>query len=108
MAVWSNRGGICRDGLGASGVGAASCACRACKPGTGSGRRTAPVRVDGSALTNFRAGFRGEGFELFGWVRNAFDVNTIELLQVAPGNVGLIAGTPGDERTFSGTIKVSF
>ena len=66
------------------------------------------TRVDGSVLTNFRAGFRGDGFDVFGWVRNAFDVHTIELLQVAPGNIGLIAGTPGDERTFGGTIKVSF
>ncbi|CAM3184236.1 TonB-dependent receptor [Sphingomonas antarctica] len=64
--------------------------------------------VKGYALTNFRAGFRGDGFDVFGWVRNAFDVNYIELLQVAPGNVGLIAGTPGDERTFGGTIKFSF
>lgn len=64
--------------------------------------------VDGYALTNFRAGFRGEGIDVFGWVRNAFDVNYIELLQVAPGNVGLIAGQPGDQRTWGGTVKVSF
>jgi iron complex outermembrane receptor protein len=64
--------------------------------------------VKGYALTNFRAGFRGEGVDVFGWVRNAFDVNYIELLQIAPGNVGLIAGTPGDQRTWGGTIKVSF
>ncbi len=64
--------------------------------------------VKGYALTNFRAGFRGEGFDIFGWVRNAFDVNYIELLQVAPGNVGLIAGQPGDARTFGGTLKFSF
>lgn len=64
--------------------------------------------VSGYALTNFRAGFRGEGFDIFGWVRNAFDVNYLELLQVAPGNVGLIAGQPGDPRTWGGTIKVSF
>ena len=36
------------------------------------------------------------------------DVNYIELLQVAPGNTGLIAGTPGDERTWGATIKFSF
>ena len=66
------------------------------------------TQVNGYALTNFRVGFRGEGFDVFGWVRNAFDVNYIELLQVAPGNVGLIAGTPGDERTWGGTIKFSF
>ena len=66
------------------------------------------TKVDGYALTNFRAGFRGDGFDIFGWVRNAFDTNYIDLLQVAPGNVGLIAGTPGDERTWGGTIKFSF
>ena len=64
--------------------------------------------VKGYALTNFRAGFRGEGFDVFGWVRNAFDVNYIENLQVAPGNTGLIAGQVGDPRTSGGTIKFSF
>ncbi len=66
------------------------------------------TKIDGYALTNLRAGFRGEGFDVFGWVRNAFDVNYLELLQVAPGNTGLIAGTPGDPRTWGGTIKFSF
>ena len=64
--------------------------------------------VKGYALTNFRAGFRGEGFDVFGWVRNAFDVNYIENLQVAPGNTGLIAGQVGDPRTWGGTLKFSF
>ncbi len=64
--------------------------------------------VKGYALTNFRAGFRGEGFDVFGWVRNAFDVNYIENLQVAPGNTGLIAGQVGDPRTWGGTLKLSF
>jgi iron complex outermembrane receptor protein len=66
------------------------------------------TEVKGYALTNLRAGFRGEGVDVFGWVRNAFDVNYIELLQVAPGNVGLIAGQPGDPRTYGITIKGSF
>lgn len=66
------------------------------------------TEVRGYALTNFRAGFRGEGFDVFGWVRNAFDVDYIENLQVAPGNVGLIAGQVGDPQTWGGTIKVSF
>ena len=66
------------------------------------------TQIDGYALTNVRAGFRGEGFDVFGWVRNAFDVNYMELLQVAPGNVGLIAGQPGDPQTWGGTIKFSF
>lgn len=64
--------------------------------------------VEGYALTNLRAGFRGEGFDVFGWVRNVFAVDYIELLQVAPGNTGLIAGQPGDPRTWGGTIKLSF
>jgi iron complex outermembrane receptor protein len=64
--------------------------------------------VKGYALTNFRAGFRGDNVDVFGWVRNAFDVNYIDLLQVAPGNVGLIAGQPGDQRTWGGTIKYNF
>jgi len=66
------------------------------------------TEVKGYALTNFRAGFRGESFDVFGWVRNAFDVNYIENLQVAPGNTGLIAGQPGDPRTWGGTLKFSF
>ena len=66
------------------------------------------TEVRGYALTNFRAGFRGEGFDVFGWVRNAFDVNYIENLQVAPGNTGLIAGQVGDPQTWGGTIKFSF
>ncbi|WP_026149753.1 TonB-dependent receptor [Sphingobium xenophagum] len=66
------------------------------------------TNVKGYALTNFRAGFRGEGFEVFGWVRNALDVDYIETLQVAPGNTGLIAGQPGDPQTWGGTIKFSF
>ena len=64
--------------------------------------------VKGYALTNFRVGFRADGFDVFGWVRNAFDVNYIETLQVAPGNVGLIAGQPGDPQTWGGTVKFSF
>lgn len=66
------------------------------------------TEVKGYALTNFRAGFRTEKFDVFGWVRNAFDVNYIDLLQVAPGNVGLIAGNPGDPRTWGGTVKLKF
>ncbi|MEG8221524.1 TonB-dependent receptor [Sphingomonas sp. HH69] len=66
------------------------------------------TEVKGYALTNVRAGLRGEGFDVFGWVRNAFDVNYIETLQVAPGNTGLIAGQPGDPQTWGGTIKFSF
>lgn len=60
------------------------------------------------AVTNFRLGFRGGNLDLFGWVRNAFGVNYFELLQTAPSNVGLVAGQPGDPRTYGLTIKRSF
>jgi iron complex outermembrane receptor protein len=41
-------------------------------------------------------------------VRNAFDEKYFNTLQVAPSNVGLIVGEPGDPRTFGGTVKVNF
>ena len=66
------------------------------------------TEVEGYALTNFRAGFRSGDFNIFGWVRNAFDVDYIETLQVAPGNVGLIAGQPGDPQTYGFTLKAGF
>jgi iron complex outermembrane recepter protein len=69
---------------------------------------SAYTEVKGYALTNFRAGFRTGEIDIFGWVRNAFDVNYIDLLQVAPGNVGLIAGNPGDQRTWGATAKYRF
>ena len=65
------------------------------------------TNVAGYALTNLRAGFRSEGFELYGWVRNVFDVGSFDLLQVAPSNVGLIVGQPGDPRTVGATLKLS-
>ena len=62
--------------------------------------------VDGYALTNLRLGFRTrEGFDVFGWVRNAFAVDYFEQLAVPSGNTGLIVGSPGDPRTWGGTIK---
>lgn len=65
--------------------------------------------VDGYALSNFRAGFRtSDGFDIYGWVRNAFDVKYYEQLAVASGNTGLIVGQPGDPRTWGATFKASF
>jgi iron complex outermembrane recepter protein len=70
---------------------------------------SAYTRVDGYALSNFRLGFRTEGgFNLYGWVRNAFDTDYFEQLAVPSGNTGLIVGSPGDPRTWGGTIKVEF
>ncbi|RIV86197.1 TonB-dependent receptor [Aurantiacibacter xanthus] len=65
--------------------------------------------IDGYSLSNFRLGFRTDnGLDVFGWVRNAFDENYFEQLFVGPGNTGLIAGLPGDPRTWGGTIQMSF
>jgi len=65
--------------------------------------------VDGYALTNLRLGFRTEsGFNVFGWVRNAFGVDYFEQLAVPSGNTGLIVGSTGDPRTWGGTIKFEF
>ncbi len=65
--------------------------------------------VDGYSVSNLRAGFRsGDGLNLFVWVRNAFDENYFEQLFVGPGNTGLIAGLPGDPRTFGATAAITF
>ena len=70
---------------------------------------SAYTNVDGYALSNFRLGFRTEGgIDIFGWVRNAFDVQYFDQLAVAPGNTGLIVGNIGDPRTFGGTVKLTF
>jgi iron complex outermembrane receptor protein len=70
---------------------------------------SAATLVKGYSLSNFRLGFRSDdGLNLFAWVRNAFDANYFEQLFIAPGNTGLIAGLPGDPRTWGATLSVSF
>ncbi|MAF27778.1 MAG: TonB-dependent receptor, partial [Croceicoccus sp.] len=65
--------------------------------------------VDGYALINLRAGFRADnGLQVFGWVRNVFDKDYFEQLQVPGGNTGLIVGTPGDPRTYGLTVQHVF
>ncbi len=70
---------------------------------------SAYTQVNGYSLSNFRAGFRTEsGFDIYGWVRNAFGANYFEQLFVGPGNTGLIAGLPGDPRTWGFTVRSAF
>jgi iron complex outermembrane receptor protein len=70
---------------------------------------SAATRMDGYSLSNFRAGFRSDdGLNIFFWVRNAFDENYFEQLFIAPGDTGLIAGLPGDPRTWGATLSVAF
>ena len=64
--------------------------------------------VAGYSINNFRLGFRTDRFDIFGWVRNAFDQNYFESLAVTPGNTGLISAQLGDPRTFGATIKAKF
>ena len=65
--------------------------------------------VNGYTLTNVRIGFRTDsGFDVYGWVRNAFNVGYFQQLAVAPGNTGLIVGQLGDPRTYGGTVRFSF
>ncbi|HWK42874.1 MAG TPA: TonB-dependent receptor [Croceibacterium sp.] len=65
--------------------------------------------IDGYELSNFRIGFRGDsGFNIYGWVRNAFDTEYFEQLNFGPSNTGLIAGVPGDPRTWGGTVRFDF
>jgi iron complex outermembrane receptor protein len=64
--------------------------------------------IDGYSIHNFRLGFRTDRFDLFGWVRNAFDADYFESLAVTPGNTGLISAQMPDPRTFGGTIKFQF
>lgn len=64
--------------------------------------------IDGYSLSNFRAGYRKDSFNVFGWVRNAFKQNYFELLSTQSGSTGLIVGQPGDPRTYGLTIGKSF
>ncbi|WP_448658645.1 TonB-dependent receptor [Sphingomonas sp. CJ99] len=67
------------------------------------------TNVDGYSLHNFRLGYRGERFGVFGWVRNAFEKDYVDfLLAGTGGNTGLIAGQIGDPRTFGGTVTFNF
>lgn len=65
--------------------------------------------IKGYSLSNFRVGLRTDaGFDVFGWVRNAFKKDYFEQLAVPSGNTGLIVGQPGDPRTWGATIKAEF
>jgi iron complex outermembrane receptor protein len=65
--------------------------------------------VEGYVLTNLRAGYRTErGYEIFGWLRNAFDTQYYDFLTAAPGSTGLLVGQLGDPRTFGLTVKARF
>lgn len=70
---------------------------------------SAYTNIEGYALTNYRVGFRTDsGLNVFGYVRNLFDVDYFEQLAVPSGNTGLIVGQPGDPRTYGITLAITF
>ncbi len=65
--------------------------------------------IAGYSLANFRVGFRSDTrLNLYGWVRNAFDTDTFEVLATQSGNTGLVVGQPADPRTYGFTIARAF
>ncbi|WEK42675.1 MAG: TonB-dependent receptor [Candidatus Sphingomonas colombiensis] len=67
---------------------------------------SAYMNVNGYSLSNFRLGYRkGDKFNVFAWVRNAFNQNYYELLATQSGSTGLIVGQPGDPRTVGLTLS---
>lgn len=70
--------------------------------------RSAYTDVGAYALANFRAGLRMQsGWEVYAWVRNAFDREYFQFLATQSGNTGLIVGQPGDPRTYGVTIRLT-
>ena len=65
--------------------------------------------IKGYALSNFRLGFKAkDSWNVFGWLRNAFDRNYYEVLALQSGSTGLVVGQPGDPRTYGLTVSRSF
>ncbi len=65
--------------------------------------------VAGYGLANFRLGFKTDsGWEVYGWVHNAFDRQFFDYLTTQSGSTGLVIGQPGEPRTYGLTVKASF
>ncbi len=70
---------------------------------------SAYMYVNGYSLSNFRLGYKAAGsVNVFAWVRNAFNQDYFDLLTTQSGSTGLIAGQPGDPRTYGLTLSKSF
>lgn len=67
------------------------------------------LNVDGYTLVNARAGFRGDdGWDFYGWTRNALDEEYFEMLNAGGSSSGYYAGLLGDPRTYGVTLRGSF
>lgn len=65
--------------------------------------------VAGYTLVNFRLGWRNDDkWNIFGWIKNAFDEDYYEFLSNQPGNNGLAVGQIGDQQTFGITVGKRF
>ena len=70
---------------------------------------SAYTRIKGYALSNFRLGFKAErSWNVFAWLRNAFDKDYYDVLATQSGSTGLIVGQPGDPRTYGVTVSRAF
>ncbi|MEO6186737.1 MAG: TonB-dependent receptor [Steroidobacteraceae bacterium] len=72
--------------------------------------RSAYTDVGGYALANFRVGFRSGGtWDVYAWVKNAFDKDYFEQLNAATGgNTGVVVGQTADPRTYGLTVRAEF
>ena len=71
--------------------------------------RSVYTDIDAYSLANFRAGFRTDrGWDVYAWVRNAFDEEYFDFLSTQSGSTGLVVGQPADPRTYGVTVKASF
>lgn len=71
--------------------------------------RSVYTDVGGYGLASFRFGLRNRGsWDVYAWVKNAFDKDYFEVLATTPGNTGLVSGQPADPRTWGVTIHAQF
>jgi len=67
------------------------------------------TNVDAYSLSNVRLGYRSDDkWNVFAWLRNAFDEDYYDLLATQSGNTGLVVGQPADPRTYGATVSFSF
>ena len=70
---------------------------------------SAYTNIKGYSLSNLRGGFKAEGsWNVFAWLRNAFDQDYYDVLALQSGSTGLVVGQPGDPRTYGVTVSRAF
>jgi len=65
--------------------------------------------IDEYTLTNLRTGFRADGgWSVSLWARNVTDEEYFDFLAAQSASTGMIAGQPGDPRTYGATYTLEF